>query len=175
MKPEATFIENGLDAESKVSEWPEDHRTELRLWLRLLTCVNLIETEIRHRLRQRFGITLPRFDLMAQLERSPDGLLLGDLSKRMMVSNGNVTGLVDRLAKEGLIERVVVASDRRAVRVRLTRDGHAVFDRMAAEHADWVAELLEGLPAGEVEDLWRRLGRLKTSTLSAIERRLENR
>ena len=86
-----------LDAETKVAERPDDHKTELRLWLRLLTCTTLIENEVRRRLRDNFDITLPRFDLLAQLDRTPNGMTLGELSQRMMVSNGNVTGLVDRL------------------------------------------------------------------------------
>mgnify|MGYP003658615217 CR=1 FL=1 len=110
-----------IDAESKVGESPQDHRAELRLWLRLLTCANLVEAEIRKRLREQFGTTLPRFDLMAQLERSSDGILLGELSRRMMVSNGNVTGLVDRLVQEGLIERQVSEHDPQRLASRTPR------------------------------------------------------
>ena len=94
-----------LDAETKVAERPDDHKTELRLWLRLLTCTTLIENEVRRRLRDKFDITLPRFDLLAQLDRAPNGMTLGELSQRMMVSNGNITGLVERLAEQGLIRR----------------------------------------------------------------------
>ena len=94
-----------LDAETKAVEMPDDHRDELRLWLRLLTCSTLIEGEVRRRLRERFDVTLPRFDLMAQLDKAPDGMMLSDLSKRMMVSNGNLTGLVDRLVASGHIDR----------------------------------------------------------------------
>lgn len=157
-----------LDAEFKVRESPQHHRTELRLWLRLLTCVNLIESEIRRRLRERFDTTLPRFDLMAQLERAPDGILLGELSRRMMVSNGNVTGLVERLVQEGLIERQVSESDRRAVRVRLTPLGQSVFGEMAAAHGDWMAELIGALDDAEQEELWARLGDLKQSVRVAM-------
>ena len=91
-----------LDSETKAVETPEDHAEELRLWLRLLTCTTLIEGEVRGRLRQRFDVTLPRFDLMAQLDKAPDGMTLSDVSKRMMVSNGNVTGLVERLVESGI-------------------------------------------------------------------------
>jgi DNA-binding MarR family transcriptional regulator len=156
-----------IDAESKVRESPNDHRAELRLWLRLLTCANMIEAEIRKRLREEFDTTLPRFDLMAQLERSVDGILLGELSRRMMVSNGNITGLVDRLVLEGLIERQVLESDRRAARVRLTPIGRSTFTKMAAAHSDWVAELLGGLSPGDQEALWSRLGALKLSIRGA--------
>ena len=89
-----------LDAETKVAERPDDHEAELRLWLRLLTLSTLIESEVRRRLRKEFATTLPRFDLMAQLERAHDGMSLNELSKRMMVTNGNVTGLVERLVSE---------------------------------------------------------------------------
>ena len=93
-----------VDAETRAHERPRDHKAELRLWLRLLTCTTLIEAEIRRRLRAHFDTTLPRFDFLAQLDKA-DGLPLGEVSRRMMVSNGNVTGLAERLAAEGLIER----------------------------------------------------------------------
>jgi len=129
-----------IDAEYALRENPHDHKAELRLWLRLLTCTNLMEAEIRKRLRERFDTTLPRFDLMAQLYRTEDGMLLGELSQRMMVSNGNVTGLVDRLVQEGLIERQVTETDRRAARVRMTARGRSVFSEMAEAHGDWISE-----------------------------------
>lgn len=160
-----------VDAESKVSERPQDHRTELRLWLRLLTSTSLIESEIRHRLREHFNTTLPRFDLMAQLERVEDGLLLGELSRRMMVSNGNITGLAERLVQAGLIERNTLEADRRAVRVRLTARGRQVFAHMAEAHARWVAELFRDLSEDEQKALWSRLGKLKTSVLNGAKRR----
>ena len=93
-----------LDAETKVAERPHDHKDELRLWLRLFTCKEVIEGEVRRRLRDAFDVTLPRFDLMAQLYRAPKPMTLGELSQRMMVSNGNVTGLVDRLVEQGLLD-----------------------------------------------------------------------
>src|SRR5919108_31777 len=94
-----------LDAETKVAERPHDHRDELRLWLRLFACKEVIEGEVRRRLRHSFDVTLPRFDLMSQLYRAPKAMTLGELSQRMMVSNGNVTGLVDRLVEQGLLSR----------------------------------------------------------------------
>jgi DNA-binding MarR family transcriptional regulator len=151
-----------LDAETRAHEHPADHREELRLWLRLLTCTNLIEGEIRARLRRHFGVTLPRFDLMAQLEKAPDGMTLGELSRRMMVSNGNVTGLVERLLESGLVERRPHATDRRAVVVALTHSGRKSFADMAAAHADWIAELCAGLTAPDLAQLMRLLGRLKS-------------
>src|ERR1700741_4680796 len=102
-----------LDAETKVAERPGDHEAELRLWLRLLTCSTLSEGEIRRRLREVFGVTLPRFDLMAQLDKAPGGMTLGELSQRMMVSNGNVTGLSERLVGLGVLDRRQSRSDRR--------------------------------------------------------------
>jgi DNA-binding MarR family transcriptional regulator len=160
-----------LDAESKVAERPQDHKMELRLWLRLLASANLIEVEVRQRLREQFATTLPRFDLLAQLERVEDGLLLGELSRRMMVSNGNVTALVERLVRSGLIERNVLEADRRAVRVRLTEKGRRVFGEMAAAHANWIGELFADLDETEQKALWQRLGNLKTSVLAGSKRR----
>lgn len=151
-----------LDAETRAHEHPADHREELRLWLRLLTCTNLVEGEIRARLRRHFGVTLPRFDLMAQLEKVPQGMTLGELSRRMMVSNGNVTGLVERLLEAGLVERRVHPTDRRAVVVALTQPGREAFADMATAHAEWIAELCAGLAPTDLAQLMRLLGRLKS-------------
>src|SRR6201996_9865057 len=123
LRPMAPSDPLPLDAETKVLEAPHGHKDELRLWLRLLTCTTLVETEIRRRLRDQFDVTLPRFDLMAQLERAPQGMTLGEVSRRMMVSNGNVTGLVDRLVDSGHLERGQLASDRRVQMIKLTPAG----------------------------------------------------
>ena len=154
---------HALDSESRARGGHADHKAELRLWLRLLTCTTMIETEIRRRMRDRFDITLPRFDLMAQLEREPDGMTLGELSRRMMVSNGNVTGLVDRLVAEGLLQRRQSDTDRRAHYVSLTEAGRRGFAAMAAEHEDWVADLFADLDPGEIDALMALLGATKRS------------
>ena len=134
-----------LDSETKAGETPEDHGDELRLWLRLLTCTTLIEGEVRSRLRERFDVTLPRFDLMAQLDKAPDGMTLSDVSKRMMVSNGNVTGLVERLCESGHLDRRTSDQDRRVQVIRLTKAGRAEFRKMAAEHEIWIADMFSDL------------------------------
>src|SRR5256885_7214270 len=139
-----------LDAETKVAERPADHEAELRLWLRLLTCTTLIEGEVRRRLRDEFDMTLPRFDLMAQLDRSPNGMTLGELSQRMMVSNGNVTGLADRLVTQGLLDRKPSPTDRRAQIVSLTAEGRRTFRTMARTHENWAAEIFGELNATEI-------------------------
>jgi len=144
----------------------DDHHDALRLWLRLLTCTMLIEGRIRARLRDRFDTTLPRFDLMAQLERNPDGLRMGELSRRLMVTGGNVTGITAALVAEGLVERRAIAGDRRAHLVRLTPAGKRAFDAMAAEHEGWVEAMVGGLAAVDRERLQALLGKLKT-TISA--------
>jgi DNA-binding MarR family transcriptional regulator len=169
MTPAATAVTTEpIDAESQLQGEAGKHQEELRVWLRLLTCTNLIEGEIRSRLREHFNTTLPRFDLMAQLERSEDGIMLGELSRRMMVSNGNITGLVDRLVQSGLIERRVSETDRRAARVRLTDLGREQFARMAAAHAEWMAELFAQLDERDREILWLKLGSLKASVRAAL-------
>jgi DNA-binding MarR family transcriptional regulator len=160
-----------LDAETKVAERPGDHQAELRLWLRLLTCTNLIETEIRRRLREEFKVTLPRFDLMAQLDKNPGGMTLGELSSRMMVSNGNVTGLVERLLAQGLLDRRPSPNDRRAQLVSLSSDGRRAFRAMARTHENWVAEIFAELGPGEIDDMMRLLAKAKTSTAKAVANR----
>jgi DNA-binding MarR family transcriptional regulator len=157
-----------LDAETKVSERPDDHKSDLRLWLRLFTCKMLIEGEVRRRLRDTFDVTLPRFDLMAQLDRAPNGMTLGELSQRMMVSNGNVTGLVDRLVAQGLVDRRPSPTDRRAQYVSLTTEGRRAFRVMARANADWIGEVFAGLSHGEIDELMRLLGKAKASARRAI-------
>jgi DNA-binding MarR family transcriptional regulator len=126
-----------------------DHHQALKLWLRMLACTVRVEDAIRSRLRTSFGITLPRFDLMAQLERHPDGLRMGELSKRMMVTGGNVTGIAAQLEGEGLVARVPDPQDGRAFVVKLTPAGRAAFAGMAAVHEGWVAELFQDIPAAD--------------------------
>ena len=138
-----------------------EHPQALRLWLRLMTCTQLIETRIRGELREGFAMTLPRFDLMAQLERAPDGLKMNELSRRMMVTGGNVTGITDQLVQENLVERVQVPGDRRAYCVRMTSKGRTEFADMAHAHEDWVVEAFEALSEREQETLHRLLGKVK--------------
>ena len=143
-----------------------DHRA-LRIWLRLLTCTQLIETVVRSRLREQFGTTLPRFDLLAQLERHPEGLKMNELSRLLMVTGGNVTAIVDQLEKEGLVERLDEPADRRAFRIRLTRAGDKGFAEMARAHEAWVVGLLAGMSAREKDELLRLLARLKQHAMEA--------
>ncbi len=152
-----------LDSETKAAELPEDHGNELRLWLRLLTCATLIEGEVRRRLRERFHVTMPRFDLMAQLDKAPGGMTLSDVSKRMMVSNGNVTGLVERLVESGHIDRRTSETDRRVQVIRLTRLGRAEFRKMAQDHENWIAEMFADLTEKDVRELMRLLAKAKAS------------
>jgi DNA-binding MarR family transcriptional regulator len=159
---------HALDAESRAADAPVGAKRELRLWLRLLTCTTLIEGSIRRRLRERFGETLPRFDLLAQLAKVPEGMTLSELSRRMMVSNGNLTALVERLVTAGQVERQTSPSDRRAQVVRLSAAGADTFARMAAEHEGWILQMTAGLTADESEQLMRLLARLKGSARAAL-------
>jgi len=147
-----------MDMEARAhSEHPE----ALRLWLRLLTCTQLVEKGVRTQLRQRFDTTLPRFDLMAQLERAPDGLKMNELSRRMMVTGGNVTGITDQLVAEGLVDRVDVEGDRRAYRVRLTARGRRLFHEMAHQHEAWIVDAFAGLTDKDIAALHKLLGKVK--------------
>jgi DNA-binding MarR family transcriptional regulator len=160
-----------LDSETKAVELPEHHGDELRLWLRLLTCTTLIEGEVRSRLRERFDVTLPRFDLMAQLDKVPEGMTLSDVSKRMMVSNGNVTGLVERLVESGHLDRRTSDADRRVQVIRLTKAGRAEFRKMAAEHELWIADVFGDLTPKDVRELMRLLAKTKASAQKSARAR----
>jgi DNA-binding MarR family transcriptional regulator len=155
-----------MDMEARAhSEHPE----ALRLWLRLLTCTQLVEKQVRSRLRDRFDTTLPRFDLMAQLERSPEGLKMNELSRRMMVTGGNVTGITDQLAAEGLVDRVDVEGDRRAYRVRLTAKGRKLFHDMAHQHERWIVDAFAALSDKEIATLHKLLGKVKDHARTETE------
>lgn len=156
-----TVMPDFPDLESRTH--PEDHH-DLRLWLRLLSCSNLIENEIRSRLRTTFGTTLPRFDMMAQLQRVPDGMKMSELSRYMMVTNGNITGITDQLEKEGLVERIKVVNDRRSSLIRLTPAGRKAFAEMAEVHEQWIQELFSNMPDPDRDDLFTLLEQLKRAT-----------
>ena len=126
---------------------------------------------VRSRLRERFDVTLPRFDLMAQLDRVPDGMTLSDVSKRMMVSNGNVTGLVERLVESGHLDRRTSDTDRRVQVIRLTKSGRAEFRRMAAEHQSWISDMFVDLGPKDVRELMRLLAKTKGSVQKSAKRR----
>ncbi len=155
-----------LDASDLETRLHADHANELRLWLRLLTCTQMIERNIRAALREKFDTTLPRFDLMAQLERAPHGLKMNELSRRLMVTGGNITGITDQLAQEGLVERLSVEGDRRAYLIRLTTAGRASFEAMAHEHETWITQAFAGLGEKDMVQLHKLLGRVKDSAIA---------
>ena len=146
------------DLESRVID---DHHQALKLWLRLLSCTTRIEDVIRSRLRGEFSTTLPRFDLLAQLERHQAGLTMGELSQRLMVTGGNVTGITDQLEGEGLVLRTPQPGDRRAYAVRLTPAGRRQFRRMAATHEQWIVELFSAWSGADKSRVHNLLATLK--------------
>jgi DNA-binding MarR family transcriptional regulator len=155
-------LDGQADAGHEARAAESDHAS-LKLWLRLLACSTQIETEIRRRLRTRFGTTLPRFDYLAQLYRHPDGLRMNELSRHLMVTGGSITGLTDQLETEGWVQREQAAEDRRAFVLRLTPTGRIAFEQMAAEHEAWIIELFSGLNANERSTLHGLLGRLRVT------------
>jgi DNA-binding MarR family transcriptional regulator len=157
-KARLKLIARHVDAETRVHD---DYHLSVRLWLRMLSCTNRIEGVVRQNLQSNFQTTLPRFDLMAQLERAPQGLKMSELSQRMMVTGGNVTGIADSLEKDGLVVREADSLDRRVCRIKLTAEGQRQFRRMAAVHEQWVIELFEGMSARSKEQLVELLGKLK--------------
>jgi DNA-binding MarR family transcriptional regulator len=135
-------------------------KQRLRMWIRLLRAARGIEVELRERLRKEFAITLPQFDVMAALARNETGMNMTELSRLLMVSNGNVTGIIDRLAADKLVLRQAPASDRRSYIVRLTPKGAAQFAVVAKAHEGWIDELLSGFDAAQAEELIHQLGGL---------------
>ncbi|HLS21485.1 MAG TPA: MarR family transcriptional regulator [Paenalcaligenes sp.] len=146
------------DLESRLAA---QEQGEMRLWLRLLSCATLIENEIRSRLRREFKTTLPRFELMAQLHECPEGMRMTELSRRMLVTNGNITGITDQLEKEGMLERHRQAHDRRSSVLRLTPQGKKQYQIMAAAYREWLSAFFAPLSAPNKEGLLDSLGELK--------------
>jgi DNA-binding MarR family transcriptional regulator len=132
-------------------------KARLRLWIRLLRASRLIEGVARERFKTQYNATLPRFDVMAALYRKPDGMLMSEISRFLMVSNGNVTGIVDRLVADGFVARAQRNGDRRTSFISLTRKGRAAFEDMAAAHERWIDELLGGVSARDAEQLSAKL------------------
>ncbi|MFZ3357762.1 MAG: MarR family transcriptional regulator [Xanthobacteraceae bacterium] len=132
-------------------------KARLRLWIRLLRVSRMIEGTTRERLKSQFNATLPRFDVMAALYRRPDGMLMSEISRYLMVSNGNVTGIVDRLVAEGFVVRSQRNGDRRTSFIKLTRKGQSAFADMAAAHEGWIDELLGGVSVRDAEQLSAKL------------------
>ncbi len=151
-----------MDLEARVHS---THPEALRLWLRMLTCTQLIEKQVRSGLRDEFNTTLPRFDLMAQLERAPQGMKMNELSRRMMVTGGNITPVTDQLVKEGLVERMSLPNDRRAWLIRLTPAGRVLFKKMARRHESWIVSAFAALDSQELNQLHALLGQVKQHAL----------
>jgi DNA-binding MarR family transcriptional regulator len=138
-------------------------KTSLRLWLRLLSCSMIIERRIRSQLEVEFETTLPRFDVMAALEREPDGLTMSQLSAALLVSNGNITGIVNRLIEEMLVVRTLESDDRRIATVRLTRKGRDAFQRMARGHEKWIDKMFAGMNEAQMDQLMKLLAQVRHS------------
>jgi DNA-binding MarR family transcriptional regulator len=154
-----------IDLETRLTT--NDHQA-LRLWLRLLSCTVRIDNRLRSRLRETFGTTLPRFDLMAQLERNPFGLQMKEISKRLRVSGGNITGITDQLEKEGFVVRTPDSKDRRVLLVQLTDRGLRKFRQIAREHEGWIVQIFEGLTREEKASMFALLKKLKCHLGNAV-------
>jgi len=142
---------------------------DLRLWLRILTIHKLINNEVRRRLREKFGMSLSRFDLLAQLDGRTDGMRMGELSKRLMVTTGNITGLVDELVAEGLVERLPDPTNRRASLAVMTVKGRKLFGAAAKANEAWIADMFAGLSAPEKAAMFEMLGRQKADIAARLQ------
>lgn len=143
-------------------------KTVLRLWLRMLPIVSMVEQHLRRRFRETFGVTLPQFDVLAELDRAAEPQTMTALSRQLLVSSGNVTGLVDRLVRDGFVVRQPSRTDRRVQLVTLGDRGRREFRAMAEAHARWLAELFDGLSEPEIE----RLNELLAHAKSALRERM---
>lgn len=158
-----------IDAETKITDAPDDHHDELRLWLRLFSVTRLIENDVRSKLQNQFDVTFPRFDILSQLYRVPDGLILGELSQRLMVSPGNITSVIKRLIEDGMILRNQNPDDRRENIVQMTPEGRAKFAEMAQANEAWIRHLTKDMAPADIRSLQALLQKLKTSVRRALD------
>lgn len=158
------------DLEAIVAGTQEGKKLELRLWLRLLSTTRLVSQEIRRRLRLEFNSTLPQFDVLSQLDRQADGLRLGELSQLTMVTNGNITALVERLEADGMLIRERLGQDRRVTVAKLTPKGREIFSRMAQAHESWLRELMADVDPIVLAGLLTHVGHVKNSTTRHMTR-----
>lgn len=156
--PNNTTLSALPDLESRLNPGSCNH---LRTWLRFLSCSRLIENEIRGRLRREFNTTLPRYDLLAQLDKHPQGIKMSDLSRHLMVTNGNVTGVADQLVKEGLVQRTTSLKDRRSAILKLTTQGKKQLAIISAAHNDWVCSVFGELSDESIDNMLLSLDELK--------------
>ena len=161
--------ETALIGEENMTDEDADNRAQVRVWLRLLACTSLIGAELRRQFREEFDFTMPRFDVLAQLDREPVGLVLGELPKRLMVTAGNLTPIVDRLVEDGFITRSPSPLDRRVQIVCMTAEGRKAFRRMAKKHGLWLASLLAEVPKDRLDGLIKELDDLKNAVKRATE------
>lgn len=158
------------DMEAIVAGTQEGKKLELRLWLRLLSTTRLVSQEVRRRLRNEFSVTLPQFDVLSQLYRQPDGLRLGELSTLTMVTNGNITALVERLETDGMVVRERLGNDRRVTVARLTPQGREIFSGMAQAHENWLKELMADVDPIILAGLLTHVGHVKASTIKHMSK-----
>lgn len=151
-----------------------DEKQGLRIWLKLLSCSVIVEKTVRQKLSKTFETTLPRFDVMAALDRFPDGMTLGELSDHLLVSNGNITGLINRLVEDGIVIRTINPRDRRAQKVRLSRKGEKVFSEMAAAHEEWIETMFHDFNGDDREQMITLLTHLKSSILAGTQKLKES-
>jgi DNA-binding MarR family transcriptional regulator len=166
-------VSRDSSAYTAVAEGAKNPHASLRIWLRLLACSSLVEGEVRRRLRDEFECTLPRFDVLAQLDaasrESVEGLTMSELSRRLMVTNGNLTALVERLVQEGMVSRAASPSDRRTQIVRLSVEGRRALNTMAPKHEAWINSLFAGMEEDDRVALYQLLGKLRGSIRSSLE------
>ena len=153
-----------------LGDLPKHSKQSLRLWLRMLTCTNFVEKRIRNRLKEEYSITLPQFDVLSALERSKKGLTMSQLSKQLMVSNGNVTGVMARLEDDGMIQRAPLSDDRRTMIARLSPKGRKHFQKMAKAHEAWIDAMFAGLNDADIQELLDSLSGMKSSLKNYTER-----
>jgi DNA-binding MarR family transcriptional regulator len=152
-----------------ISEEVPPGKDSLRLWLRLLNTTNLLEQYVRKKFRMEFDFTLPKFDVLAELSRSEKPQTMSELSRQLMVSNGNATGVIDRLQRDGLVQRLSSADDRRVQYISMTKKGRQAFRKMAVAHETWITEIMSGLKKSEIKQFNEELRHLKNIIVKSLE------
>ena len=152
-----------IEKDNSTNQSDPRSKEAIRTWLRLLSCEMVIEQRLRSRFRQDFSVTLPQFDVLSELERVGKKMTMSELSRELMVSNGNVTGVIDRLEKNAFVTRTRAEHDRRVQYIELTAKGRNAFEEMAESHERWLDEMMSGLSMTDMVELQKLLLKARSS------------
>ena len=157
------------------TEYFNRHSDGLKLCIELIRCSSQLDRIIDRNLRSKFGQSISRFDLLAQLQRvGESGLSIGELGKRLISAKGNITGLINRMIKDELLLKTAKIGDRRSFNIKASAKGSQLFKQMADSHAQWVYELFADIDLESMNNMTYLLGDIRGALLNREGNRESN-